>query len=78
MGEQMRRLSAGKLAEIEALLERTRAMRGWLEVAKECGCATPAECALFDEPEDRAAEGDVALRLVKVAGGDCQRRARAR
>ena len=41
MGEQMRTLSARKLGEVEALLERTRAMQGWLEVAQRCGCATP-------------------------------------
>ena len=62
MGEQMRTLSSKKLEEIEALLEQTRAMKGWLEVAQECGCATPAECALFDEPS-----------LVQVSGKDCRR-----
>lgn len=46
----MRSPSERKLSEIEALLERTRAMKGWLEVAKECGCATPEECALFPAP----------------------------
>src|SRR5215218_578887 len=50
MGAQMRSLSSRKLDEVEALLERTKAMKGWLEVAKECGCATPAECALFPAP----------------------------
>ena len=50
LGEQMRSLSSQKLDEVEALLERTKAMKGWLEVAKECGCATPAECALFPAP----------------------------
>ena len=71
MGEPMRTLSAKKLDEVEALLERTKAMKGWLEVARECGCATPAECALFDAPQD----GDpaLALHLVQVAGGDCRR-----
>jgi MerR family redox-sensitive transcriptional activator SoxR len=73
MGEQMRRLSAGKLGEVEALLARTQAMRGWLEVAKECGCATPAECALFDAADDGVANPDLALRLVKVDGTDCRR-----
>jgi MerR family transcriptional regulator, redox-sensitive transcriptional activator SoxR len=63
MGEPMRALSAKKLDEVEALLERTRAMKGWLEVASECGCATPAECALFDAPD------------VEVAGRDCCRKA---
>ena len=56
-----------------ALLERTRAMKGWLEVAQECGCATPAECALVDAPDGEAAAPDLALRLVKVAGKDCRR-----
>ena len=46
----MRSLSSQKLGEVEALLERTKAMKGWLEVAQECGCATPAECALFPAP----------------------------
>ena len=72
MAEQMRALSARKLDEVEALLERTKAMKGWLEVAKECGCASPAECALFDAPGE-GADPDLALRLVKVAGKDCRR-----
>jgi MerR family transcriptional regulator, redox-sensitive transcriptional activator SoxR len=67
MGEQMRGLSSRKLAEVEALLEHTKAMKGWLEVAKECGCASPAECALFDGP----------LRLVQVDGQDCRRPAQS-
>ena len=73
MGGQMRTLSASKLDEVEALLERTKAMKGWLEVAKECGCATPAECALFDPPDRGPVDADVALRLVRVAGKDCRR-----
>jgi MerR family transcriptional regulator, redox-sensitive transcriptional activator SoxR len=73
MGEPMRTLSAKKLDEVEALLERTKAMKGWLEVAKECGCASPSECALFDAGEDGLADPDLALRLVQVAGKDCRR-----
>ena len=73
MGEQMRTLSSKKLDEVEALLERTRAMKGWLEVAKECGCASPAECALFEAHGEGAADLDLALRVVKVAGKDCRR-----
>ena len=69
----MRTLSARKLDEVEVLLERTRAMKGWLEVAKECGCATPEECALFDAPDEALADPDLALRLVEVAGKDCRR-----
>ena len=59
MAQQMRSLSTRKLDEVEALLERTRAMKGWLEVAKQCGCATPAECALFSS--------------TGVSGKDCRR-----
>jgi MerR family redox-sensitive transcriptional activator SoxR len=73
MAAPMRALSAKKLDEVEALLERTKAMKGWLEVAKECGCASPSECALFDAPEEGAVDPDLALRLVKVAGRDCRR-----
>jgi len=73
MGEQMRTLSTKKLDEVEALLARTKAMKGWLEVAQECGCATPAECALFDAPGEAPGDPALALRLVEVAGKDCRR-----
>ena len=73
MGEQMRTLSSRKLDEVEVLLERTKAMKGWLEVAQQCGCATPEECALFDTPDVSPVDADAALRLVKVAGKDCRR-----
>jgi MerR family transcriptional regulator, redox-sensitive transcriptional activator SoxR len=76
MGEQMRALSTRKLDEVEALLEQTRAMKGWLEVAQECGCASPAECALFPAPGDGPADPDLALRLVRVEGKDCRLPAR--
>jgi MerR family redox-sensitive transcriptional activator SoxR len=56
MGDQMRSLSSRKLDEVEALLEQTKAMKGWLEVAKECGCATPAECGLFAAPGEGSAK----------------------
>jgi len=48
-------------------------MKGWLEVAKECGCATPAECGLFDALEEALGDPDLALRLVQVGGRDCRR-----
>ena len=73
MGEQMRSLSSRKLDEIEALLERTKAMKGWLDVARECGCASPSECALFPAPGEEPGNPDVALRLVRVQGTDCRR-----
>jgi MerR family redox-sensitive transcriptional activator SoxR len=73
MGEQIRSLSSQKLDEVEALLERTKAMKGWLEVAKECGCATPAQCALFAAPGEEPPSADLALRVVRVDGIDCRR-----
>jgi MerR family redox-sensitive transcriptional activator SoxR len=75
MGDQMRSLSSRKLDEVEALLERTKAMKGWLEVAKECGCATPAECALFAAPSEEHPSAD-SLTLIRVEGKDCRRPAR--
>jgi MerR family redox-sensitive transcriptional activator SoxR len=73
MAGRMRSLSSRKLDEVEALLERTRAMKGWLEVAKQCGCQTPDECALFPAPGDDVADTNIALTLVHVKGGDCRR-----
>jgi MerR family transcriptional regulator, redox-sensitive transcriptional activator SoxR len=73
LGEQMRSLSSQKLGEVEALLERTTAMKGWLEVAQECGCATPAECALFPAPGEEPPSVDLALQVVRVDGKDCRR-----
>jgi DNA-binding transcriptional MerR regulator len=73
MGDRMRALSSRKLDEVEALLERTKAMKGWLDVAKECGCASPAECALFPVPGQENSDADVALQVVRVDGGSCRR-----
>jgi DNA-binding transcriptional MerR regulator len=73
MADQMRALSSQKLDEVEALLERTKAMKGWLEVAKECGCATPAECTLFAAHGEESPDADLALSVVRVEGTDCRR-----
>ena len=73
MADQMRALSRKKLEEVAALLERTKARKGWLEVAKECGCQTPDECALFPGPGEEPVDPDFALRLVHVTGADCRR-----
>jgi MerR family redox-sensitive transcriptional activator SoxR len=67
MAAQMRSLSTRKLDEVEALLERTQAMKGWLEVAQQCGCASPAECTLFP------AGGEQARASLPVIGTDCHR-----
>jgi len=73
MADQMRALSTQKLEEVDALLERTKAMKGWLEVAKECGCGSPAECGLFPAPGEEPVDVEAALTLYEVQGGDCRR-----
>jgi MerR family redox-sensitive transcriptional activator SoxR len=73
MAGRMRSLSSRKLEEVEALLERIRAMKGWLGVAKECDCQTPDECALFPVSGGEPADADLALTMVDVKGGDCRR-----
>jgi MerR family redox-sensitive transcriptional activator SoxR len=72
MSDAIRSASDHKLDEVEALLERTKAMKGWLEVAKECGCLTPEECALFPAPGEQLGDG-VALTLTRVKNGRCRR-----
>jgi MerR family redox-sensitive transcriptional activator SoxR len=73
MSEHIRSLSSRKLDEVEALLERTRAMKGWLEVAKECGCAIPDECTLFPLPGDDVSAGPFSLAVIRVEGRGCRR-----
>jgi MerR family redox-sensitive transcriptional activator SoxR len=73
IGAPMRALSTHKLDEIEALLERTKAAKGWLEVAAECGCRTPAECTLFPEDGIQSADAEVTLAVHRVNGRSCRR-----
>lgn len=72
MSGSMRSLSAKKLDEVEALLERAKVMKDWLAVAKECGCRTPEECALFPTAGEGSAEVDLALTLTHVRNGECR------
>lgn len=51
--EQLRALSARKLPEVDALIERAQTMREWLVLAGDCGCDKLDLCALFSD--DRAA-----------------------
>ena len=69
MATQMQSLSAQKLDEVELLLERTKAIKDWLEVAKDCGCGSPAECALFAHEGGGSVN---ALSLLHVEGKDCR------
>jgi MerR family redox-sensitive transcriptional activator SoxR len=73
MAESMRSLSQRKLPEVEALIERTEAMKGWLHVASSCDCETPEECSLFPAPGEEAVPTADALELVRVDGKSCRR-----
>jgi DNA-binding transcriptional MerR regulator len=72
LGTSMRFLSTQKLDEVEALLERTRAMKGWLEKAQDCGCSTPEECALFPAAGESHPASDLALLVVEL-DASCRR-----
>ena len=70
----MRELSSRKLDEVEALLERTKAMKQWLEVANTCDCRTPDECTLFPAAGEEPPDAGLALHVIHVEGASCRRR----
>jgi MerR family transcriptional regulator, redox-sensitive transcriptional activator SoxR len=45
--EVLRELAERRLPDVEALIERAQAMKGWLELAAECRCASLDICDLF-------------------------------
>ena len=45
----LRDLAERKLSEVEALIERAEAMKGWLELAAECRCSSLDVCELLAE-----------------------------
>jgi len=49
VSERLRTIAQRKLPEIDALIERARLVRGWLEAAADCRCPTLEDCPLFDE-----------------------------
>jgi len=70
----IRSASAAKLPEVEALIEKATAMKGWLEAAGACECATPEECALFPAPGEPGWDASQALEVVQVQGAaSCKR-----
>jgi MerR family transcriptional regulator, redox-sensitive transcriptional activator SoxR len=49
VSERLRTIAQRRLPEIDALIERARLVRGWLEAAADCRCPTLEDCPLFDE-----------------------------
>ena len=49
VSEQLRAIAQRKLPEVEALIERARLVRSWLEAAAVCRCPTLEDCPLFDD-----------------------------
>jgi DNA-binding transcriptional MerR regulator len=49
VSDRLRAIASNKLPEVDALIERARLVRTWLEAASECRCPTLEECPLFDD-----------------------------
>ena len=56
VSERLRAIAERKLPQVQALLERSILVQGWLQAAAECRCPTLAQCPLFEV----SAEGAVA------------------
>jgi MerR family redox-sensitive transcriptional activator SoxR len=50
MNDRLRELAERRLPEIDALIERARRVRAWLEAATGCDCERLDDCVLFDDP----------------------------
>lgn len=50
MNDRLRELAARRLPEIDALIDRARRVRAWLQDASNCSCERIDDCALFDDP----------------------------
>jgi MerR family redox-sensitive transcriptional activator SoxR len=62
----IRRLAHDKLPHIDALIERARAVRHWLEVAQSCDCESVDVCGLFVDPTLLPPAGDIDLDVRHV------------
>jgi MerR family redox-sensitive transcriptional activator SoxR len=54
VSERLRAIAQRKLPEVDALIERARLVRTWLEAAADCRCPTLESCPLFEEPNPLA------------------------
>jgi MerR family transcriptional regulator, redox-sensitive transcriptional activator SoxR len=48
VSERLRAIAERKLPQVQALLERSILVQGWLQAAAECRCPTLAQCPLFE------------------------------
>src|SRR5437588_7638526 len=55
VSERLRAIAQRKLPEVDALIERPRLVRSWLEAPPDWRCPTLADCPLFDDPNLPAA-----------------------
>jgi MerR family transcriptional regulator, redox-sensitive transcriptional activator SoxR len=67
--EVLRELADRKLPEVEALIEHAQAMKGWLELAAECRCASLDICDLFASDSPSRVVGLVRARSTRSAVG---------
>jgi MerR family transcriptional regulator, redox-sensitive transcriptional activator SoxR len=54
VSERLRAIAQRKLPEVDALIERARLVRSWLEAAAACRCPTLEDCPLFDDANSPA------------------------
>ncbi len=57
VSERLRTIAERKLPEVDALIDRARLVRRWLEAAAECRCPTLEECPLFEPKTAQLSSG---------------------
>lgn len=58
--ERLQELARRKLPDVEQLIARAEAMKGWLEAANSCECPTLEMCLLFEDAADASLQMRVA------------------
>ena len=64
----IRTLADDKLPHIEALIERAKAVKHWLQVAQSCDCSSVDVCGLFVDATLLPPAGDIELDVRHVRG----------
>ncbi len=66
MSARLRELAERRLPELDALIDRARRVRTWLQAATECDCQRIDECALFDDAPLASAQDARPLAVMHV------------